>query len=54
MLIALLATLMFFAMLAATFNAMRKEMSEARIVVDQQRRPASRPRTGTAFGTRPW
>ena len=31
MLIALLATLMFFAMLAATFNGMRNEMQEARV-----------------------
>lgn len=33
MLIALLATLMFFAMLATTFNAMRNEMQEAKIRV---------------------
>ena len=37
MLIAVLAALMFFAMLAATFNAMRKEMSEARVVVKEPR-----------------
>lgn len=52
MLIAILATMMFFAMLAATFNAMRREISEARVVARQPRqieRPQSR-----GFGTRPW
>lgn len=53
MLIALLATLMFFAMLAATFNAMRKEMSEARIFIKHQR-PLTRPQRPASFGTRPW
>lgn len=34
MLITLLATLMFIAMLAATFNALRSEMAEARVQVE--------------------
>ncbi len=52
MLIAVLASLMFFAMLAATFNAMRREMSEVRVAVKEQM-PARRPHN-QAFGTRPW
>ncbi|HET7413691.1 MAG TPA: hypothetical protein VFJ18_13625 [Pararhizobium sp.] len=39
MLIALLATLMFFAMLVATFTAMRSEMSEQPIRVKVRNRP---------------
>lgn len=51
MLIALLATLMFFAMLATTFNAMRNEMQEAKVRV---RTTDRHRRTRSADNGRPW
>lgn len=42
MLITLFATLMFFAMLAATFSALRTEMVEAKVVANRHRRAAGR------------
>ena len=51
MLIAVLAVLMFFAMLVATFNAMRQEMAEARVVVRRRHRDSQRQ---TSIGRRPW